>query len=149
MALVIYRSPVNLRDDLDPAAIFEDLFASKSWKDSWRDGVYDFLHFHTNRHELLGIARGAVQVEFGGAKGKRLRLRAGDGCSFCRDGPSAHRRQRRPPGCRRLSTKFRRLRRAEAFRYGPSKGGRGRRPRARPKSDPVDGGKGPLLVHWR
>ena len=76
--LVIYRSPVMLRQGFDPAAIFEDLFASNGWKDSWRNGVYDFLHFHTHRHEVLGIARGAVQVEFGGAKRKRLRLKAGD-----------------------------------------------------------------------
>jgi len=75
---VIYRSPVNLRGDFDPAAIFEDLFASHGWTDSWRDGIYDFLHFHTHRHEVLGIARGSVQVAFGGAKGKHLRLKAGD-----------------------------------------------------------------------
>jgi len=76
--LVIYRSPVNLRGDFDPAAIFEDLFASHGWTDSWRDSIYDFLHFHTHRHEVLGIARGSVQVAFGGAKGKHLRLKAGD-----------------------------------------------------------------------
>jgi len=76
--LVIYRSPVCLRSAFDPAAIFEDLFASNGWTDSWRDGIYDFLHFHTHRHEVLGIARGHVQVRFGGAKGKRLRLKSGD-----------------------------------------------------------------------
>ncbi|HEX3431001.1 MAG TPA: hypothetical protein VHT03_08950 [Rhizomicrobium sp.] len=76
--LVIYRSPVRLAEDYDPAAIFEELFALHGWKDSWRDGVYDFLHFHTHRHEVLGFARGRVEVAFGGAKGKRLLLKAGD-----------------------------------------------------------------------
>lgn len=76
--LVIYRSPVRLRSAFDPAAIFEDLFASNGWADSWRDGVYDFLHFHTHRHEVLGIGRGSVHVGFGGARGKHLRLNAGD-----------------------------------------------------------------------
>ena len=76
--LVVYRSPVRLRNDFDPAAIFEDLFAANGWTNAWRNGVYDFLHFHTRRHEVLGIARGHVQVAFGGAKGKRLRLKAGD-----------------------------------------------------------------------
>lgn len=78
LPLVIYRSPVILRGDFDPAAIFEDLFASHGWRDSWRDGVYDFLHFHTHRHEVLGFARGQVSIAFGGAKGKRLLLRARD-----------------------------------------------------------------------
>lgn len=67
--LVIYRSPVNLHGDFDPAAIFKELFASNGWSESWRDGIYDFLHFHTHRHEVLGIARGNVQVAFGGSKG--------------------------------------------------------------------------------
>lgn len=76
--LLIYRSSVKLDNAFDPAAIFEELFASNGWTDSWRDGVYDFLHFHTHRHEALGIARGSSEIAFGGAKGKRLRLNAGD-----------------------------------------------------------------------
>jgi len=76
--LIIYRSPVALRGEYDPAAIFEELFASHGWRDSWRDGVYDFLHFHTRRHEVLGFARGSADISFGGAKGKRVLLRAGD-----------------------------------------------------------------------
>src|SRR4029077_3032671 len=33
---------------------------------------------HTHTHEVLGIARGTVRAEFGGAKGKILDLKAGD-----------------------------------------------------------------------
>src|SRR5205823_4317291 len=36
--LVMYRSPVNVRGNFDCAAIFEDLFASNGWADSWCDG---------------------------------------------------------------------------------------------------------------
>jgi hypothetical protein len=63
VALVLYRSPIRLRNRLDPAAIFEELFAASSWKDSWRNGMYDYLHFHTGAHEVLGIARGALTRE--------------------------------------------------------------------------------------
>ena len=76
--LLVYRSPVALRGGLDPAAIFEDLFAANGWKDAWRDGIYDFLHFHTRTHEVLGIARGTARVEFGGAKGRIVSVKAGD-----------------------------------------------------------------------
>ena len=78
LAMILYRSPMRLPDRFDPAAIFEELFASNGWEDSWRDGMYDFLHFHTHTHEVLGIARGTVRAEFGGAKGKTLDLKAGD-----------------------------------------------------------------------
>src|SRR5437868_13135601 len=47
LAMILYRSPVKLDGDLDPAAIFEGLFRVNDWNDSWRDGVYNFLHFHT------------------------------------------------------------------------------------------------------
>jgi uncharacterized protein YjlB len=64
--LVIYRSPVRLDDDFDPAAVFEDLFESNGWGDSWRDGIYDYVHYHSRIHEVLGIARGQGTVQFGG-----------------------------------------------------------------------------------
>jgi hypothetical protein len=40
--LVIYKSAVRLPEALDPAAVFEDLFESNGWGDSWRDGIYDY-----------------------------------------------------------------------------------------------------------
>jgi uncharacterized protein YjlB len=40
--------------------------------------MYDYLHFHTRTHEVLGIARGTVRAEIGGADGKNLDLKAGD-----------------------------------------------------------------------
>lgn len=78
LPMIVYRSPVKLTDSYDPAAIFEELFAANGWQDSWRDGMYDFLHFHTHTHEVLGIARGTVRAQFGGAKGRTIDLKAGD-----------------------------------------------------------------------
>ena len=76
--LVHYRAAVALPDGLDPAAIFEDLFASNGWRDSWRNGVYDYLHYHSRIHEVMGIARGTAVVQFGGRRGRKLWLKAGD-----------------------------------------------------------------------
>jgi uncharacterized protein YjlB len=76
--LVIYRGAVKLPDAFDPAAVFEDLFARNGWGDSWRDGVYDYVHYHSRIHEVLGIARGSGEVRFGGALGRSVKLKAGD-----------------------------------------------------------------------
>jgi hypothetical protein len=73
--LVLYRSPVALTHDFDPAAVFEDLFERNGWGDSWRAGIYDFLHYHSRIHEVLGIARGRVRVRFGGARDEPLSLK--------------------------------------------------------------------------
>jgi uncharacterized protein YjlB len=76
--LVIYRSAVRLDDAFDPAAVFEDLFGSNGWGDSWRDGIYDYVHYHSRIHEVLGIARGQGKVQFGGMKGRTVEMKAGD-----------------------------------------------------------------------
>ena len=76
--LIVYRSAVQLREDLDPAAIIEDVFRRNGWGRSWRNGVYDYVHYHSRIHEVLGVARGTATVQFGGQRGRRLKLRAGD-----------------------------------------------------------------------
>jgi uncharacterized protein YjlB len=76
--LIVYRSPVRLAADYDPAAVFEDLFGRNGWGDSWRAGIYDFMHYHSRIHEVLGVARGKVRVLFGGALGRTLELKGGD-----------------------------------------------------------------------
>ena len=76
--LVVYRNSVKLPDDLDHAAVFEDLFEKNGWSDSWRDGVYDYLHFHSRVHEVMGVARGTASVQFGGVRSRKLTVKAGD-----------------------------------------------------------------------
>jgi uncharacterized protein YjlB len=76
--LVIYRGAVKLSGDFDPAAVFEDLFARNGWGDSWRDGIYDYVHYHSRIHEVLGVARGSGEVRFGGALGRSVKLKTGD-----------------------------------------------------------------------
>ena len=78
LPLVLYRGAIDVKAAPDPAAAFERAFASHGWGDGWRNGIYDFLHFHTRTHEVLGIARGHATVEFGGAKGETVELQAGD-----------------------------------------------------------------------
>jgi uncharacterized protein YjlB len=71
--LVIYHGAVRFPKKLDPAAVFEELFESNGWGDSWRDGIYDYVHYHSRIHEVLGIARGEGKVQFGGSRGRTLK----------------------------------------------------------------------------
>src|SRR6185369_15996170 len=48
--LVLYRNVVALSDDHDPAVVFEDLFAKNGWVDSLRNGIYDYVHYHSRIH---------------------------------------------------------------------------------------------------
>jgi uncharacterized protein YjlB len=145
---VIYKSAVRLPESLDPAAIFEKLFKSNGWGDSWRDGIYDYVHYHSRTHEVLGIARGSGKVQFGGPKGRTVTLKAGDvavlpagtghQCLQASDGllvVGAY----PPTGTYDECTSAEDRRRA--LTSIPKT--------ARPRKDPVYGKDGPLLRSWR
>jgi uncharacterized protein YjlB len=76
--LVFYRGAVKLPERLDPAAVMEVIFKRNGWGDSWRNGIYDYVHYHSRIHEVLGVARGTAKVRFGGKKGRTLKVKAGD-----------------------------------------------------------------------
>ncbi|WP_246683297.1 cupin domain-containing protein [Mesorhizobium sp. B2-1-3A] len=76
--LLIYRTPVALSKSLDPAAVMEAVFETNGWGDSWRNGIYPYVHYHSRIHEVLGVARGKASVRFGGEKGRTILLKAGD-----------------------------------------------------------------------
>ncbi|MFZ2144352.1 MAG: cupin domain-containing protein [Xanthobacteraceae bacterium] len=76
--LLVLRRAVRLPRSLDPAAVFEDIFERNGWSGSWRDGVYDYLHYHSRIHEVMGVARGTAKVRFGGEHGRTIKLSAGD-----------------------------------------------------------------------
>ena len=77
MPFLVYKSAIAL-DLGHPEATIERLFSANGWGAMWRNGVYDFLHYHATVHEALGIARGHARVRFGGDDGRELDIAAGD-----------------------------------------------------------------------
>ena len=78
LPFIHYRSAVGVPSSGDSAATFEELFKRNGWGDSWRNGIYDYVHYHSSTHEVLGVARGAASVRFGGYHGKIFELHTGD-----------------------------------------------------------------------
>ncbi|HEX8168432.1 MAG TPA: cupin domain-containing protein [Beijerinckiaceae bacterium] len=62
----------------DPAKAFEQTFAKNGWTNSWRDGIFDYHHYHSTAHEVIGLAVGSATVRFGGEGGETIGLTAGD-----------------------------------------------------------------------
>lgn len=91
LPVILYH---GVREATDAAAC-EALFATHGWLGAWRDGIYDFHHFHSTTHEVLGIVRGRVSVMLGGPGGRRFELVRGDvavlpaGTGHCNTGASA------------------------------------------------------------
>lgn len=60
------------------ASAFEKVFTENKWHGFWRNGVYNFHHYHSTAHEVLGVYAGKAKVQFGGKKGKVLDVSSGD-----------------------------------------------------------------------
>jgi uncharacterized protein YjlB len=78
LPLLYYRKALRFSREQDPAATLEVVFNAHSWSQAWRNGIYDFVHYHSMIHEVLGIARGSAVLRLGGNKGKTVKVAAGD-----------------------------------------------------------------------
>jgi uncharacterized protein YjlB len=78
MPLLVYRGAFDTSGLTGAEAAIEAHFASHGWRNAWVNGIYDFHHYHATAHEVLGIARGHAEVQFGGPNGPVVRVSAGD-----------------------------------------------------------------------
>jgi len=56
----------------------EKTFHANAWGRSWRNGIYNFHHYHSTAHEVLGLYAGRVKAQFGGPDGQMVSAEAGD-----------------------------------------------------------------------
>ena len=153
LPVVIYKrasaANVSLRDAEAIARWFETEWPKHGWRAAWRWGVYDFPHYHSTAHEVLGVYRGHVTLRLGDRAGVTIVAEAGDlivlpaGTGHQNLGASAdfHVVGGYPKG-----------QSADLLR-----GEKGERPAADqciacvplPAGDPLHGASGPLSQHWQ
>jgi uncharacterized protein YjlB len=54
------------------------VFHENGWSNAWTDGIYDYDHYHSITHEVLGVVHGEAHVQLGGASGISMLLEKGD-----------------------------------------------------------------------
>ncbi len=148
MPFLVYKGAIDVANER-PEETIERLFGSNGWGDMWRNGVYDYLHYHSTVHEALGVARGHARVRFGGDRGREFEIAAGDiailpagtghrclsaSSDFCVIGAY-------PPGPKMQITRPTPENHAKALKTIPEV--------PLPKTDPVLGPDGPLVRLWK
>src|SRR5205085_4017584 len=68
LPLLLYRKALSSPEER-LAAKFEQLFEANDWRGAWRNGIYDYHHYHSTTHEVLGVFRGSARVQLGGDEG--------------------------------------------------------------------------------
>ncbi|WP_117191029.1 cupin [Rhizobium terrae] len=76
LPVLLYRHAFPAEGETAPK--FEARFAENGWQGIWRNGIFDYQHYHTGAHEVLGIAGGRARLLLGGPNGNELSVVAGD-----------------------------------------------------------------------
>lgn len=76
LPLLVYKGAFHINDSL--ADEMEETFAKHNWKNSWRNGVYPYHHYHSITHEVVGVYKGTAQLHMGGESGNVIDVEAGD-----------------------------------------------------------------------
>jgi uncharacterized protein YjlB len=146
LPLLVYAGAFRLPAD-DPAGAIERVFAANGWPPAWRFGVFDYHHYHSTAHEVLGVFAGSARLQFGGPEGVTVEAGVGDVIVI-------------PAGVAHKCLASRGFRVVGAYPRGQDfdmhRGEPGERPAAEaniarvplPGADPVVGRDGPLQEHW-
>jgi uncharacterized protein YjlB len=79
LPVLIYRQAIEVPKQKNAAAgIIQQIFIKNKWSNSWRNGIYNFHHYHSNTHEVLGICSGKASVILGGPGKRSIAVNPGD-----------------------------------------------------------------------
>jgi uncharacterized protein YjlB len=77
LPVIHYRDVLKL-PSLTPGNYVKNLFAENDWRNAWKNGIYDYHHYHSVTHEVLGAYKGETVVQLGGDHGEELIFQKGD-----------------------------------------------------------------------
>lgn len=147
LPLLLYQQVFEPGDNLKER--FEEAFQQNGWVGSWINGVFDYHHYHSRSHEVLGVLSGTATIAFGGLGYLETDVRAGDmavlpaGTGHCLISASDDFKVigAYPQGQENYdicTEKDDPEEKKENIRQVPL-----------PKADPISGENGPLMTHWK
>ncbi len=77
LPLMIYKGAFLIHPN-DDAEVIKRVFAKNGYSNAWIDGIFDYHHYHSNTHEVMGVYCGKADVQFGGEHGVCIELDKGD-----------------------------------------------------------------------
>lgn len=147
LPLLLYQQPFEDNEKLKEQ--FKRAFSKNKWDGSWVNGVFDYHHYHSTAHEVLGVISGSATIIFGGPGGKEIDVKAGNmvvlpaGTGHCRKSASSDfsvigaypQGQEDYDICTEKDDPEEKKKNIEQV--------------ALPAADPVAGESGPLMRHWQ
>lgn len=147
LPLLLYKQVLPYPEGL--VQKFKQAFEENGWGGSWTNGVYDYHHYHSTAHEVLGIYSGKATLIFGGPGSHEVEVESGDmvvipaGVGHC---------------CKEASKEFKVIgaypKGQEDYDLCTEKDKVEEKKKniekvAMPQTDPIAGKDGPLMKNWR
>ncbi|MBD1381098.1 cupin domain-containing protein [Metabacillus arenae] len=126
----------------------EEIFNKNNWLNSWTNGVFNYHHYHSNAHEVLGVMKGSATIQLGGEQGKEVIVAEGD--VLVLPAGTGHKKIKSSPDFRVVGAY------PNGMSHNMKTGEQSERPVVfeeisqvpLPERDPVYGAEGPLLDNW-
>jgi uncharacterized protein YjlB len=77
LPVVLYKSAFEL-PLLNPGGSVITHLKKNFWENSWKNGVYDYHHYHSTAHEIIVAYKGNAKLMLGGENGIVIELETGD-----------------------------------------------------------------------
>lgn len=77
LPLMVYQKALTILPQNPEKPVIE-IFETNEWVNAWVNGIFEFHHYHSTAHEVLGVINGSARVQFGGPNGIGVLLEAGD-----------------------------------------------------------------------
>jgi uncharacterized protein YjlB len=149
LPVVVYEHVFQISNEDAGAEEIETVLQDNHWHNTWRNGIYDYHHYHSNAHEVLACYAGVATVQLGGPSGTTLEFKQGD--VWLLPAGTAHK-------CVQATADFKCIGAyPEGQEFDMNYGKTEERSKASdnifhvplPVSDPVFGPNGPLIFHWQ
>lgn len=73
LPVILYKGVFREKPDT-----IEKTFNENNWTNSWQGDVFDYHHYHSNTHEVLGVRSGSAVILLGGEEGEKVTAEMGD-----------------------------------------------------------------------
>jgi uncharacterized protein YjlB len=148
LPVIFYKDAVILSPEASDKP-FLNLFHDHNWRNEWTNGIYNYHHYHSISHEVLGIVSGRASLQLGGDFGVTIEIKKGDVIVI--PAGVAHKNLFSSADFKCVGAY------PDGMEYDIRTGKPNERPTTDqnianvplPKSDPVYGEDGPLLKYWK
>ncbi len=77
LPVLLYKGVFDVQE-LFPVISLKKMFEKNGWSNCWDAGIFEFHHYHSLTHEVLGVYNGQTKLQLGGPRGPKIFIEKGD-----------------------------------------------------------------------